>query len=47
MSHEKKFQKIDPAKATGTEEEILIQFRNVRDAIKSRIEFQQLHSVSP
>lgn len=28
----------DPAKATGTEEEILTQFRNVRDAIKSRIE---------
>jgi len=28
----------DPAKATGTEEEIMAQFRNVRDAIKSRIE---------
>ncbi|GIO37386.1 arsenate reductase (thioredoxin) [Paenibacillus antibioticophila] len=28
----------DPAKATGTEEEIMPQFRNVRDAIKSRIE---------
>ncbi|GIO43757.1 arsenate reductase (thioredoxin) [Paenibacillus apis] len=28
----------DPAKATGTEEDILTQFRNVRDAIKSRIE---------
>ncbi|MGG1311260.1 MULTISPECIES: arsenate reductase (thioredoxin) [Cohnella] len=28
----------DPAKATGTEEEILAQFRAVRDAIKSRIE---------
>lgn len=28
----------DPAKATGTEEEIMDQFRNVRDAIKSRIE---------
>lgn len=28
----------DPAKATGTEEEIMTQFRNVRDAIKSRIE---------
>ncbi|MCM3699769.1 arsenate reductase (thioredoxin) [Paenibacillus macerans] len=28
----------DPAKATGTEEEIIAQFRNVRDAIKSRIE---------
>lgn len=28
----------DPAKAIGTEEEIMNQFRNVRDAIKSRIE---------
>lgn len=28
----------DPAKATGTEDEIMTQFRNVRDAIKSRIE---------
>lgn len=28
----------DPAKATGTEEEIMVQFRTVRDAIKSRIE---------
>jgi arsenate reductase len=28
----------DPAKATGTEEEIMNQFRNVRDAIKNRIE---------
>jgi len=28
----------DPAKATGTQEEIMAQFRNVRDAIKSRIE---------
>jgi arsenate reductase len=28
----------DPAKATGTEEEIMDQFRKVRDAIKSRIE---------
>ncbi|WP_018758042.1 arsenate reductase (thioredoxin) [Paenibacillus terrigena] len=28
----------DPAKATGTEEEIMAQFRNVRDAIKARIE---------
>ncbi|WP_055108182.1 arsenate reductase (thioredoxin) [Paenibacillus ihumii] len=28
----------DPAKATGTEEEILAQFRGVRDAIKGRIE---------
>jgi arsenate reductase len=28
----------DPAKATGTEEEIMLQFRNVRDAIKQRIE---------
>ncbi len=28
----------DPAKATGTEEEIMDQFRVVRDAIKSRIE---------
>lgn len=27
----------DPAKATGTEEEIMSQFRNVRDAIKDRI----------
>jgi arsenate reductase len=27
----------DPAKATGTEEEIMAQFRSVRDAIKSRI----------
>ena len=32
----KKFHKnfIDPAKATGTEEEIMQQFRNVRDQIK-------------
>ncbi|TMV45169.1 arsenate reductase (thioredoxin) [Paenibacillus mesophilus] len=28
----------DPAKATGTEEEIMKQFRTVRDSIKSRIE---------
>ncbi|NBD24963.1 arsenate reductase (thioredoxin) [Paenibacillus glycinis] len=28
----------DPAKATGTEEEIMTRFRNVRDAIKTRIE---------
>ncbi|CAM4418396.1 arsenate reductase (thioredoxin) [Paenibacillus phoenicis] len=28
----------DPAKATGTEEEIISQFRAVRDAIKSRVE---------
>lgn len=28
----------DPAKATGTEEEIMAQFRSVRDAIKGRIE---------
>ncbi|WP_373231815.1 arsenate reductase (thioredoxin) [Cohnella sp.] len=28
----------DPAKATGTEDEIMNQFRNVRDSIKSRIE---------
>jgi arsenate reductase len=28
----------DPAKATGTEEEIMAQFRSVRDSIKSRIE---------
>lgn len=28
----------DPAKATGTEEEIMVQFRNVRDSIRSRIE---------
>lgn len=28
----------DPAKATGTEDEIMEQFRNVRDAIKRRIE---------
>jgi arsenate reductase len=28
----------DPAKATGTEEEIMTSFRTVRDAIKSRIE---------
>lgn len=28
----------DPAKATGTEEEIMVQFRTVREAIKSRIE---------
>ncbi|MGE7274639.1 arsenate reductase (thioredoxin) [Brevibacillus panacihumi] len=28
----------DPAKATGTEEEIKEQFRKVRDAIKSRVE---------
>lgn len=27
----------DPAKATGTEEEIMSQFRSVRDAIKQRI----------
>ncbi len=28
----------DPAKATGTEEEIMAKFREVRDAIKTRIE---------
>ncbi|GKS13223.1 protein ArsC [Paenibacillus chitinolyticus] len=28
----------DPAKATGTEEEIMDQFRNVRDSIKNRME---------
>ncbi|WP_289355597.1 arsenate reductase (thioredoxin) [Paenibacillus sp. S-12] len=28
----------DPAKAVGTEEEIMTQFREVRDAIKARIE---------
>ncbi|MGG2197012.1 arsenate reductase (thioredoxin) [Paenibacillus validus] len=28
----------DPAKATGTEEEILAKFRAVRDAIKARVE---------
>ncbi|QJD82767.1 arsenate reductase (thioredoxin) [Cohnella herbarum] len=28
----------DPAKSTGTEEQILDQFRSVRDAIKTRIE---------
>jgi len=28
----------DPAKATGTEDEIMAQFRTVRDSIKSRIE---------
>lgn len=28
----------DPAKATGTEEEIMTKFREVRDAIKARIE---------
>ncbi|WP_219836934.1 arsenate reductase (thioredoxin) [Paenibacillus sp. R14(2021)] len=28
----------DPAKAIGTEEEIMVQFRNTRDAIKARIE---------
>ncbi|MBM7568725.1 arsenate reductase (thioredoxin) [Paenibacillus sacheonensis] len=28
----------DPAKAAGTEEEIMAQFRDVRDAIKARIE---------
>lgn len=28
----------DPAKATGTEDEIIAKFREVRDAIKSRIE---------
>ncbi|MDF2714270.1 MAG: arsenate reductase [Paenibacillus sp.] len=28
----------DPAKATGTEEEIMAQFRSVRDSIKNRIE---------
>lgn len=28
----------DPAKATGTEDEIMSQFRHVRDAIKARIE---------
>lgn len=33
----------DPAKATGSEEEVLAQFRHVRDAIKTRIE-QFLHT---
>lgn len=35
----------DPAKATGTEDEIMEQFRNVRDSIKDRIErfIQQGH----
>lgn len=28
----------DPAKATGTEEEIMAKFREVRDAIKNRVE---------
>ena len=28
----------DPAKKTGTEEEIMQQFRQVRDAIRARIE---------
>ncbi|OPA75093.1 arsenate reductase (thioredoxin) [Paenibacillus selenitireducens] len=28
----------DPAKATGTEEEVMAQFRNVRDDIQARIE---------
>jgi protein-tyrosine-phosphatase len=28
----------DPAKATGTEEEIWAKFREVRDSIKARIE---------
>ena len=28
----------DPAQATGTEEEIMLQFRNVREEIKARIE---------
>jgi arsenate reductase (thioredoxin) len=28
----------DPAKATGTEEEIMLEFRTVRDSIKARIE---------
>lgn len=28
----------DPAKATGTEEEIMLAFRNVRDEIKARME---------
>lgn len=28
----------DPAKASGTEEEIMAQFRNVRDAIKARVQ---------
>jgi arsenate reductase (thioredoxin) len=28
----------DPARATGTEEEIMASFRNIRDAIKTRIE---------
>jgi len=28
----------DPAKATGTEDEIIAQFRTVRDAIKARVE---------
>ena len=28
----------DPAKATGTEEEFMVSFRTVRDAIKMRIE---------
>lgn len=29
----------DPAKATGTEDEIMAQFRTVRDAIKARVEW--------
>ncbi|MBE9913460.1 arsenate reductase (thioredoxin) [Paenibacillus donghaensis] len=29
----------DPAKAVGTEEEIMAQFREVRDAIKARIDY--------
>lgn len=35
----------DPAKATGTDDEIMEQFRNVRDSIKDRIErfIQQGH----
>ncbi|MNF17771.1 Protein ArsC [compost metagenome] len=28
----------DPAKATGTDEEILNQFRSVRDSIRKRVE---------
>jgi len=28
----------DPAKAAGTEDEVLVQFRKVRDAIKARVE---------
>jgi arsenate reductase len=28
----------DPAKATGTEEEILRQFRNTRDEVKQRVQ---------